>query len=629
MSKYVLVLFIQVVATARSLSLECRPAPHRTAAPKALNFIARLALALLVLRSAAALGHETDQYTLPVGRQFADLGPYFSHTVHGAIVAAVKQTNAAIKRSLRHDQRPTERTLRLQSADQMAGEVWAQLFAAFPMNEILDRSLARAGLRAQYPGLIVSYAPEQSIYDDPLLLLDLTKLIRLLFRASTVSADGKLFGTDKIIHFINLGRIYHSSYLSARKQGLGEWEASFQTRTSIASNPLLSEDWMLGMLTTGIHSNADLAADYAGFKFYRNLTEEVHIGNRVMPPILVQEGLYWRLNDQVRPESDFFTAFITPHWNEALNPNVYGIASHARLRAILRSRCPDLLDWYRDERGRPLTRPQFAQIEEELSTFYGEPYGYESDGSDTVSIATTCFQEGPSANAGASPMDADAGDLRMQGLFGLQSGWGRDAADAKDPAPDRSHALDLDQFRRTPLWWAAKNGQLHEVERLLAQGANPNTPDIDGEAPLHAAARWGRVAVVEALLAHGADPRVKSLYGLTALHISVLEAQADTTRALLRYRADVNVRDLFGKSPLHDAVLRGNLELIALLLEAGADPMATDDSGTTPLVLAARAGSAALMDALSAYHENAKSPDWIGASCDDLKRQGQKRSCTN
>ena len=87
------------------------------------------------------------------------------------------------------------------------------------------------------------------------------------------------------------------------------------------------------MLTTGIRSNADLAANYAGFKFYRNLTEEVRIGDRVMPPMLVRQGPYWRLNDQVQPDSDFFTAFITPHWNEALNPNVYAIVTDARVRA--------------------------------------------------------------------------------------------------------------------------------------------------------------------------------------------------------------------------------------------------------------------------------------------------------
>ena len=47
---------------------------------------------------------------------------------------------------------------------------------------------------------------------------------------------------------------------------------------------------------------------------------------------------------------------------------------------MLRSRCPDILDWYRDEHGRRLTRQQFAEIEDELSTFYGEEYGYEGGG---------------------------------------------------------------------------------------------------------------------------------------------------------------------------------------------------------------------------------------------------------
>ena len=162
------------------------------------------------------------------------------------------------------------------------------------------------------------------------------------------------------------------AYLGARKQGLGESEAVRRRSSSPpATTCCLSENGLLGMLTTGIRSNADLAANYAGFKFYRNLTEEVRIGNRVMPPMLVRQGPYWRLNDQVRPDSDFFTAFITPHWNEALNPNVYANVTDARVRAVLRSRCPDLLDWYRDERGRPLSRRQFVAIEKELSTFTG------------------------------------------------------------------------------------------------------------------------------------------------------------------------------------------------------------------------------------------------------------------
>ena len=324
---------------------------------------------------------------------------------------------------------------------------------------------------------------------------------------------------------------------------------------------------MLGGLTTGIHSNADLAADYAGFKFYRNLTEEVRIGSRVMPPMLVRDGFYWRLNAHVKPNSDFFTAFITPHWNEALNPNVYSMISRARLRAILRSRCPDVLDWYRDERGRRLTREQFARMEAELSTFYGEEYGYASDGENTVSIATTCFQPAHSGDIQEASAQPDWEDLLDQNAFGLQRVSVQYAVAGGSPAFDKPHAPTADAYGRTPLWWAAKNGRVDQVERLLTQGADANAADIDGETPLHAAARWGQVDVVEVLLAHGANPGMKALYGTTPLQVSVIGAQVGVARALLRGRADVNARDVFGTSALHDAVLRGNLELTALLLE--------------------------------------------------------------
>src|SRR5262249_29513033 len=343
------------------------------------------------------------------------------------------------------------------------------------------------------------------------------------------------------------------------------------------------------MFTTGIHSNGDLAADYAGFKFYRNLTEEVHIGSRLMPAMLVHDGVYWRLNHQVRPDSDFFTAFITPHWNEALNPNVYNSISHARLRAILRSRCPDVLDWYRDERGQPLTQQQFAQIEKELSTFYGEDYGYESDGENTVSIATTCFQA--VQRAGVNPGTAKAPDLRSQSASALQSGSTRRVAASQTSITDRSQAETRDRFGRTELWWAARDGKRDEVERLLKQGADSNAADIDGEGPLHAAARSGQVAILEALLAHGANPDMKALYGITPLHVSVLYGQTLSAQALLRNKASANVQDLFGKSPLHDAVLRGDVELVAVLLDFGANPVAADDNGATPLKLATRGGN--------------------------------------
>jgi len=582
---------------------------------------AAFALALLALEPWAAKGHETDQYTVPVGREFADLGPHFSRVVYTAIVDAVDGTNAAIKRSLR-DNLPAAETARLQSTEVIANEVWLQLYLAFPSNELLDGGLVSERVRIRYPGLITAYRPEQWIYDDPLLVLDVTKIVRSTFRACTVSADGKLFGTDKIIHFINLGRIYHSKYLSARKHGADESDSVAQAvHLSSGSNFFLSEGTLLGMYTTGIWSNADLAANYAGFKFYRNLTEQVGIGNKVMPPILVRQGAYWRINEQVQPDSDFFTAFITPHWNEALNPNVYAAVTGKRVRGMVRSRCPDALDWYRDERGRVLERTEFVEIEEELSTFYGEQYGYRSDETHEISIAATCFESENLGGGGSA--DADGVDLHLQNVFGLQKGWGQQAPAGAVAPPDRSQGPAVDRLGRTQLWWAAKDGRLEDVKRMLGEGANPNAADLDGETPLHVAARWGQVAIAEALLSYGADPGAKALYGATPLQVSVAEAQPDTARALLQHGANANVRDLFGKSPLHDAAFRGNRELVALLLDYGADATAADDSGTTPLHLAARGGNKATMKVLLSHKADPRAKNLAGATpYDEAQQQG-------
>jgi len=584
------------------------------------HIAARLVLAFFMLQCWAAAAHETDQFTLPVGREFADLGPHFSRVIYAAIVVAVDGTNAAIRRSLR-DNRPDE-AARLQSTEVIANEVWLQLYIAFHSNELLDGGLVSERVRSRYPGLITAYRPEQWIYDDPLLVLDVTKLVRSFFRACTVSADGKLFGTDKMIHFINLGRIYHAKYLGAKNRGVAESEAIAQAvDLSAGGNLFLSEGTLLGMYTTGIWSNADLAANYAGFKFYRNLTEQVRIGSRVMPPMLLKHGAYWRINDQVQPDSDFFTAFVTPHWNEALNPNVYSTAADARVRSMLRTRCLDARDWYRDERGRPLKRREFVEIEGELSTFYGERYGHRSDGQNGISIASTCFPpEQADPDIGGSAVDQV--DLHLQSAFGLQSGWGQH----EGPGPragDQSQGPVVDRFGRTQLWWAAKDGRLEDVERMLKAGANPNAADLDGETPLHAAARWGQVAIAEALLLHGADPGAEALYGATPLHVSVAQAQVGTARVLLQRGASANAHDLFGKSPLHDAALRGNRELVVLLLDYGADATAADDSGTTPLHLAARGGNKATMKVLLSHKADPRARNLAGATpYDEAQQQG-------
>lgn len=515
------------------------------------------------------LANETDQYSLPIGRDFADLRVYFSGLVYEDVVAAATSVNRDIKAALQSGL-DRETIDWLQSSDHMGSVVYGNLFRTFPSNEQVDIVLHSKIFRNNYPGLLTAYRPETSIYDHPGLVVDVTKVVRLFFRASTVNIDGTLLGTDKLIHFLHLGRIYQSSYAKAVDQGMDPEVARARAVNQSAGNqPFLSENGFLGMVTTGVRSNADLAADYAGYKFFLNLTEEVAIGNRKIPPMMVLDGEFWQLGEHVNPYSDFFVQFVTEHWNEAANANVYAWYTDNLVAKMLRQRCPDLLDLYLDPRGNRRNQQQFAELEKSLSTYYGEDYGWQGEGDEAVSIMNLCFE-------------LENGDL--------------DVPETEIAAPGPEVA---DRFGRTELWWVANEGDLEAARDLLALGMDPNASDFDGETPLHAAARRGNSELLAALLDHGADPGARAFYETTPLHVSVRDQHEACTRLLLAQGADPNAVDAFGHAPLHDAALRNDTLSARLLLEAGADVDPPGTVGPTPLELAQQVRDQAMLNLLT------------------------------
>ena len=62
-----------------------------------------------------------------------------------------------------------------------------------------------------------------------------------------------------------------------------------------------------------------------------------------------------------------------------------------------------------------------------------------------------------------------------------------------------------DQFERERLHFAAQDGDVEEVVRLLAAGFGPNEFDDLGKTPLHYAAERGHLDVMKLLLSSGAD----------------------------------------------------------------------------------------------------------------------------
>lgn len=543
------------------------------------------AIVFVVIGGQAARGHETDQYSVPAGREFADLRLYFSNMFLDALEGAVRNTNRQIKATLVNGQ-PSEATQRYYQPDWLA---WAFLLEVPPVVhhvETIELKLLSKELQRSYPGLVVSYRPALRIYDHPALVLDITKLVRLS-RCSTVMIDGTYLGTDKLVHFVHMGYIYNKTYQQARTAGVSEQEATRRAVSiSSGSNPI-SEGSLLGMLATGVRSNADLAANYCGLKFYRSMTERVTLRGKENPPLLVRDGAYWRLNDHVRRNSDFFSPYVSSHWDEVLNPNVYDFALRVWLPGEIKKRCPSLLPWYHTERGAARNRADFAQITNELRTYYGEDYGFSGDPNELIGVITCCFD---------SPGEGDG---------------------TAEPAP-RTESDDF--LSRGELWYAAATGDVEGIEAALARGANANAGDVDGVAPLHVAAERGHQAAVRRLLAAGANPSARTTMGATALHLAAREMKCGVVRLLLDYGAPVDARDSFGYSALHDAATRGDDLLAAMLMEAGANPNARDNFGTTPMHLAARSGNEATLIALVERGGNPRTANAFGRTAIDEAR---------
>jgi uncharacterized protein len=102
----------------------------------------------------------------------------------------------------------------------------------------------------------------------------------------------------------------------------------------------------------------------------------------------------------------------------------------------------------------------------------------------------------------------------------------------------------------TPLRWAAFGGQEAAVAVLLKAGARVDGTDSDGTTPLMSAAGCGRTAAVEALVAADADVNRGDTKGDTALHWASMKGSLDAARVLLEAGAQADVRNKRGQPPI-------------------------------------------------------------------------------
>jgi ankyrin repeat protein len=141
--------------------------------------------------------------------------------------------------------------------------------------------------------------------------------------------------------------------------------------------------------------------------------------------------------------------------------------------------------------------------------------------------------------------------------------------------PWRKPRPGVDAYGRSPLWYAAMDGDLKALERLLKGGADPTASDKDGYGALHVAAQGRHLAVVERLLAAGADPNVADKHGNGPLWTAGYyagpgvdgEAAFEVVARLLAAGADPAHLNRVGKAPT--AWAEGNPRLVAVYERAG------------------------------------------------------------
>ncbi|KAK0717366.1 ankyrin repeat-containing domain protein [Lasiosphaeria miniovina] len=163
----------------------------------------------------------------------------------------------------------------------------------------------------------------------------------------------------------------------------------------------------------------------------------------------------------------------------------------------------------------------------------------------------------------------------------------------------------VDSRGRTPIWWAAEQGDIAKLKILLRWGADCNKPDASLWMPLHAALAFGDDDCVEELLAYGAVVDAADIGGAQPIHNIFFSTQyrPRTIELLLRYGADPNAPDEDGTTPLCYAAAKayqGNcsssMQNALELIDLGADIEKACRSGYTPVLEALFCNNIELFD---------------------------------
>lgn len=334
-----------------------------------------------------AFAFETDQYNLPPV-PLADIGDEVADYVKENVKKAVEKINAEIfehqtcleknskKTSCESTEKEKLKLKYLRSADAPAREVFKLLGGGIP-------PFTNSGTWMEKHEFKSSPARYKTSFDDSIFKAFPSDYLTI---SETVNLYGVQFGTDKIAHIFQQGYTYYKIYERAEKKNLSP-ERALQKAVDWGR---MTEKTYYGFLISGVFSNGDLAANYAGMKFYQGLTRETKFGDKMRPAILILDGGAWKFNERTDLRENLLKPFISNHLNEALNPSIFIKAFwfDSRVRKTVKERSCN--GWRKEFPNH--SKSDFAAITESLKLWHGENYGHKNS-DHFITIADVCYDE--------------------------------------------------------------------------------------------------------------------------------------------------------------------------------------------------------------------------------------------
>ena len=362
---------------------------------------------------------ETDQYNLPP-TPLVDIAPEVEAYVAQRIQLALDKLNAEIAAhercaDTRNAKPPTggsnircgtpafenAKLAQLRSPDAVAKAVYEELGTGTIFHARMGLWLASHKFEREPARYTAPFS--ESIY--------ITAPLNYATLSPTIRVYGVEFGTDKFDHLIQQGYTYYRKYTDAKKDGKSDTDA---LKKAVAWGRS-TENLFYGYAVSGVYSNADLAANIAGLRFYQNLANDVQLGDTTVPAILKVINGKWEFAGErastgvpaaaaasgvallATPEAavagrdagtpgGMLRPFISDHLNEALNPSNYLFFLYPVVKSVVQKRaCPEWRAAYPD-----LTRDELTRRTAALTTWNGLDYGYKKT-SRQVRVADTCF----------------------------------------------------------------------------------------------------------------------------------------------------------------------------------------------------------------------------------------------